>query len=182
MQNRELKFRAWVPEIKTMLIGVDVYANGSIGISTDKISDDFYKIYHINWDGDFIRENGTYRRIMNIFTGDNYIWFEDGFNLMQFTGHKTADGKDIYQSHIFRIEENAADLEEEDRIYYVIVCWIQEWSMFATLLIDEYHKYLSEGVKALDEPMFWTYDLRSTGDKGIYLCGNIHEHSHLLNQ
>lgn len=151
MKNRELKFRAW--DGKRMTTS-GIMFNTSTGhiVTPETLS----------------------------FNVDAELPESMKFAVMQFTGHQTADGVYIYESDIFRIEENAADLEQEDRIYYVVVCWVQEWSMFATLLIDEYHKYLSEGVKALDEPMFWTYNLRSTEDKGIYLCGNIYENPELL--
>lgn len=95
---------------------------------------------------------------------------------MQYTGLKDKNGKEIYEGDIFRIEE-----DEEDLIFYVVVVWVQEWCMFATLRVDdEYQAYLNGGVKALDEPMFWTYTLEDTNSRKHYLCGNIYEHPELI--
>lgn len=98
-------------------------------------------------------------------------------NVMQFTGRKDKDGKDIYEGDIFRVEE-----DQENLIYYLVVVWVNEWSMFCVLRCDdEYQEYLRDGVEALDEPMFWTYTLEDTADRKFYLCGNIYETPDLIN-
>ena len=115
------------------------------------------------------------------------FWGEDTTNnpiyvkhehVMQFVGLHDKNGKEIYESDIFRIEEST---DEEDMIFYVVIVWIQEWCMFATLRVeDEYQAYLASGVKALDEPMFWTYTLEDTNSRKHFLCGNIYENPELL--
>jgi uncharacterized phage protein (TIGR01671 family) len=103
----------------------------------------------------------------------------DGETVGQYTGRKDKNEIDIYEDDVFRIEETQDD---GDMIIYVVVTWVQEWCMFATLrLEDEYQAYLQGGVKALDEPMFWTYTLEDTDSRKHFLCGNIHQHPHLLN-
>lgn len=102
----------------------------------------------------------------------------DDLEVMQFTGLKDKNGKEIYEGDIFRIEE---DGDEPNRIFYVVIVWVQEWCMFCSLLVDgEYSAYVNNGIEGLDEPMFWTYTLEDTNSRKHFLCGNIYEHPHLL--
>jgi hypothetical protein len=54
--------------------------------------------------------------------------------------------------------------------------------MFATLTTHEYQDYQSQGIEALDEPMFWTYTLEDTDSRKFFLCGNLHQNPELLTQ
>jgi uncharacterized phage protein (TIGR01671 family) len=101
---------------------------------------------------------------------------------LQFTGLHDKNGKEIYEGDIFRVEEDGAE-DETDKIYFLVIVWVSEWAMFATLRVsDEYPAYLNEGVKALDEPMFWTYTLEDTSDRRFFLCGNIFQNPELLTE
>ena len=94
--------------------------------------------------------------------------------IMQFTGFKDKNGKDVFEGDIFRIEE-------EDMIFYIIVVWIHEWAMFSTLRCeDEYQAYLMDGVDGIDETMFWTYTLEDIDSPKHYPAGNIHQNPELL--
>lgn len=98
--------------------------------------------------------------------------------VMQYTGLKDKNGTFIFEGDIFRIEE---ETDGEDEVLYVIVVWVQEWTMFCTLrTIGEYQDYLDRGIQALDEPMFWTYTLEDTNSRKHFLCGNLYQNPELL--
>lgn len=106
-------------------------------------------------------------------SGEDYLFFQN-FSLRQYVGRKDKNGKEIFEGDIFRVEE-------DDLIYYLVIVWVQEWCMFCTLRVaDEYFDYQTGGIKALDEPMFWTYTLEDTDDRRFFLCGNIYENPELL--
>lgn len=95
---------------------------------------------------------------------------------MQFTGHQTINNKELYEGDIVFVEETEND---GDKRYYLVIVWIPEWSMFASLHLDEYQKFLSEGSKALDEVMFWTYTLESA-ETDFHYAGNIFHNQELI--
>jgi uncharacterized phage protein (TIGR01671 family) len=96
--------------------------------------------------------------------------------LGQYTGHKTINGRELYEDDIVFVEEAE---DHGDVRYYLVIVWINEWSMFASLHIDEYQKFIVDGYKALDEAMFWTYTLENS-EKDFHYEGNIHENQTLL--
>lgn len=125
--------------------------------------------------------NGAKEMLFESQTGQVFKWYHEhqDIEIMQFTGLLDKNGKEIYEGDIFRIEEDG-NIDEEDRILYTVVVWIKEWCMFATLLDYEYHDYIENGVKAIDEGMFWTYTLEDTNSNKHFLCGNIYQDPELL--
>lgn len=104
----------------------------------------------------------------------NPLSFNQNFkmnSLMQFTGKLDSTNEEIYEFDILRITEEA---EFGDENHYFIVTWIKEWCMFAALDHTEYNGYLAKGIEAIDETMFWTYNLEES--EQFTICGNIIEH------
>jgi uncharacterized phage protein (TIGR01671 family) len=95
----------------------------------------------------------------------------------QYTGRKDKNDREVFEGDIYRIEEETDGLDE---VFYVVVVWIHEWSMFASLLVEEYNRYKVGGVKELDEPLFWTYTLDDINSSKHFHCGNIYENPDLL--
>ena len=95
----------------------------------------------------------------------------DDIELMQYTGQDDSAVKPIYEGDILRatIEEEFGDIN-----HYFIVTWINEWSIFAALSHDEYPNYLTKGAEALDESMFWTFNIENGNTHTV--CANIYEH------
>lgn len=95
----------------------------------------------------------------------------------EYTGFDLGSKK-VYEGDILR-EEN-----EDNEIFYSVVTWIEEWCMFACLIIkneiNEYENYLQGGAGELDKSMFWTFPLIEEEHGKRYLAGNIYEHQNLL--
>lgn len=150
---RELKFKSWDDESKVMHPGFTLPELATILSNPIDQGMGAMKMFYAK---------------------DKLVW-------LQYTGLKDKNGKEIYEGDIFRIEENATEADEVDRIFYVVITWVQEWCMFCSLLVDsEYFDYKNDGIKGLDEPMFWTYTLEDTNSRKHFLCGNIYEQPHLL--
>lgn len=177
IKQRELKFRAWDKKLK-------------------KLSQPF-SFGHIIKFG-----NGG---VGTIFTS-----LDKDMVLTQDTGMKDKNDKPVFEGDIFRVEEQdfgecdqcdgtgwyeggetlkttcehcggTGQVDNVDLTYYLVIVWVQEWCMFATLRVnDEYPNYLANGIEALDEPLFWTYTLEDTNDRKFFLCGNIYETPELL--
>lgn len=103
--------------------------------------------------------------------------FKD-YVLMQFTGKKGFNDRELYEGDIVFYEEAT---ENGDERFYLVIIWIEEWSMFASVFIDEYLKYIDNGSESLDEGLFWTYTLERDVAYFHY-AGNIYENPELLNR
>lgn len=113
-------------------------------------------------------------------------WKLSEVTIEQFTGKKCINGELLYEGDIVFVEDNSGiclirddDDPEEDVRYYMVIVWISEWCLFASLHIDEYKKYLKDGAESLDESMFWTYTIENS-EVDFHYAGNIHQHPHLL--
>ena len=101
-----MKFRAWLPELKIMLYGIDVYADGNIGIHRDK----FDKALEVKYPNKEINDynmqigliiDGEYIGSLDYLEGDDYIWIEpEDFKLMQWSEIKDMNGNEMYGKDI----------------------------------------------------------------------------------
>lgn len=158
--SREIKFRAWDKATSHMIVtGFHVF-------------------------GEYTLFDGIGHYLMENPFGKSSLERYDDVEVMQFTGH-LINVADVYESDIIRLEESADGVDPDDKMTYYVVTWIKEWCMFAMLRAqDEYGEYLTGGVDNLDTTMFWTFplELNDTEYSKHFLCGNIHEHPHLLKQ
>lgn len=104
------------------------------------------------------------------YTGDKQVLF-------QYTGRKDKNDREVFEGDIYRIEEETDGLDE---VFHVVVIWIDEWSMFASVLLEEYHRYKVGGAKELDEQLFWTYTLNDINSPKHFYCGDIYQNPDLL--
>lgn len=99
----------------------------------------------------------------------------NGHNISQFSGKKCFNGHELYDGDIVFYEE---ETDEGDRRFYLVITWVEEWCMFASLFHSEYKKYLENGVEELDEVLFWTYNLQDS--ERYHYAGNIFENPDFL--
>lgn len=157
---REIKFRAFYKPHKRMfwfdiMDGNHGIGNGYIGMTPF---------------GESKKTNESYR-------GNMILVDPTSCELMQYTGRKDKNDREVFEGDIYRIEEETDGLDE---VFYVVVVWIHEWSMFASLIVDEYNRYKIGGVKELDEPLFWAYTLEDINSSKHFHCGNIYQNPDLL--
>lgn len=100
---------------------------------------------------------------------------EEGNVVMDFTGKQVHDKRDLYEGDILFYEETT---DNGDERFYLVTAWISEWSMFATLFISEYLKYMENGIESIDESMYWTFVLHHC--ENYHYAGNIYENPDLI--
>lgn len=150
----ELKFRAWNKAFNRMTYKVNLYSINKIG------------------------------KINKAQLGDENVMRTIGLDceVMQFTGLKDKNGKEIYEGDIFRQE---IELDERDLRTYQVVIWIKERAAFY-LVPCGCHEILINNDCEKDETFEWLFEQAHlydfSIDVGLPLVGNIYETPELLNK
>ena len=152
---REIKFRAWIAD-----------ANDPDQVFTD---DGDPTVYSMTYDLAF----EDFEPINDLLKGVNF--------LMQFTGLKDKNGKEIYEGDILKFRYGRQDKKSESEITIGVI----QWHKAPFLRYGYGGRYLSD--MDGNNEICWCEDYKMNQDANAYfrLCdfeviGNIYEHGHLL--
>lgn len=182
--TREFRFRAFV-DLKLFKVMVDnvnlgIDAEHTCACDIDSLKEAIGKIgWKINDDDEFeniiTNEKISFYDAGALEMSDGDDLFFEKCEIMQFSGKLGYNKKELHDGDIVFYEEAE---ENGDKRYYLVIVWIPEWCMFASIFVDEYHKFIKNGALGLDESMFWTYTLEQS--EHFHYAGDIHQNPELL--
>lgn len=159
MQGREIKFRAWDG---SKLISV-VYPKSN------------YK-FEVDWDGKFKLHTFHERQEITDEHGETWkqpIWETvENAIIMQFTGLRDKNGKEIYEGDVVRVKNGAA-VEEAPEYIRAEIIWGEGY-------FDFNHKHIPEFDSDDYSTYYFIYPPFSYKAEELEVIGNIYENPELL--
>lgn len=106
---RPIKFRAWISDLGIMLHDVTVYGGETpmIGIDSDELEEQLPKDHYIDWHFGFIGRkprNKKGQTNINILAGEDWVFFESGYELEQFSGLIDKNGEEVYEGDLITLD------------------------------------------------------------------------------
>ncbi len=185
MNKREIKYKAWIPDLGIMLDDITIYGNGDMGYDEDKFKAALPKNHELDYDyfngyvtKEIINKDGEedFEYVLPVLTGEDWIWIDESkFIPLQYTGKKLIKGNEVYDGTI--VFDEVAEESGDVRYYYVCV-WIKEWCAYTFLSYGELLAYEDNGIESFDRA--WPYNLE--GSEKMHYAGHILTHPELLQQ
>ena len=156
---RKIKFRAWDKENKKMVYSDEVFPSSYYKFEFDCFNDYEFKLMKMIDRYNVIDDEGneTYQEVFKSVDAD----------IMQYTGMKDADGKEVYEGDIIKIiSENV----------------ITGWDDVGIIVYDEeYGSYCLEGFDGAYMDEYW--DVNNLVIKAdMYVIGNKYENKEILKE
>ena len=122
--SKQIKFRAWIEKCKSMLEGVTVYQT-MIGLSDEHFEEDLNPEFE--FDGEDVFAKGEdYEKVLSLMVGEEWIFFDDGYVLEQFTGLKDKNEKEFYIGDIGEFDNGDRFVLKLEWFLEISADWIGE--------------------------------------------------------
>lgn len=162
--KREIKFRAKIKGLPIILEGIALYSDGMIGVSPDELESQLPESYKVDCGNKYVIKDDTV--LCDFVSGDEWIFFCDhDIELMQFTGLKDKNGKEIFEGDILKVVTKSLPKGKDNSGY-----------TFKGLVEYDYGKYIirfNEKFRLNNELACWALNHSE-------IIGNIYENPNLI--